>query len=53
MNDNLNIILDDEEKALLDSIENNEWGSVDDLTASKLRHREAASHYLKQDKHKT
>ncbi len=44
------IILDDEEKELLQSLESNEWVSVDNLEEEINRHREIARNTLRKDK---
>lgn len=44
-----NIILDAEEKELLDSFENDEWQSVEDFEQEKSIAQNAAANYLKKD----
>lgn len=46
---NRNIILDAEEKELLDSFENDEWQSVEDFEQEKSIAQNAAANYLKKD----
>ncbi|WP_341790929.1 CopG family antitoxin [Rickettsia endosymbiont of Gonocerus acuteangulatus] len=44
-----NIVLDAEEKELLDSFENDEWQSVEDFEQEKSIAQNAAANYLKKD----
>ena len=45
-----NIILDDEEKELLQSLETEEWVSVDNLENEIKKHQEIAKNTLRKDK---
>ncbi len=45
-----NIILDDEEKELLQSLKNEEWVSVDNLQEEIKIHKEIAKNTLRKDK---
>ena len=45
-----NIILDDEEKELLQSLKNEEWVSVDNLQEEIKTHQEIAKNTLRKDK---
>ncbi|MCC8377843.1 MAG: hypothetical protein LN567_05630 [Rickettsia endosymbiont of Graphium doson] len=44
-----NIVLDAEEKELLDSFENDEWQSIEDFEQEKSIAQNAAANYLKKD----
>lgn len=44
------IVLDEEERALLNSLENDEWVSVDNLEEEINKHQEAARNTLRKDK---
>lgn len=44
-----NIVLDTEEKELLDSFENDEWQSIEDFEQEKSIAQNAAANYLKKD----
>ena len=46
---NKKLILDQEEKILLDSFESGEWKSVDDLPKQKMIAIEAAQNFFKKD----
>lgn len=52
MNNNIkrsDILLDDEEKLLLDSFENDEWRRVKNFDQAKKTAQKAANNYLKKD----
>lgn len=44
-----NVKLDDDEKELLESVENNEWETISDFKEEASFAKKAASHYLRKD----